>query len=185
MAKRIRRWVQVLQRYADRWWYAPLIAFLACIDHFVIIIPTDGLLVSAVMLAPKRWIYTTIVITLGSSLGAWLLAAILETHGLPFLLWISPGLDQTSVWQWTNTLMDQWGGWALFLVAISPLMQHPAVALAAMAYMPLKEIFLIVFAGRLLKYGFLAWLSSHAPQYLSKLWGIQDELKEAGVEGTT
>lgn len=182
MAKRrIKRWIKFLQAHANAWWYAPAIALLAALDAFVVVIPTDGLLVAASMLAPRRWIYTTLIVTLGSSLGALALAAVLEKHGLPFLLHLSPGLEQTSAWVWSDQIMDRWGNVTLFLIALSPIMQQPAVALAALAGMPLWDIFLLVFAGRLIKYAFISWISTHAPGMLGKLWGMKDEIEEVGV----
>lgn len=182
MSKLVRSWIRRLQKYARRWWYAPVVSLLAGLDAFVIVVPTDGLLVSAVMLAPRRWIYTAIVVTLGSTLGAVGLAALLEEHGLPLLLSIKPGLDQGALWIWTDQMMDRWGAWALFGVALSPIMQHPAVALAAMAGMPIWEIFGCVFLGRAIKYLVLAYISTHAPRLLGRLWGIQHDLKEVGMK---
>lgn len=181
MPKRIRRLIDFLQKHANAWWYAPAIALLAAADAFIVIVPTDGLLVSACMLAPRRWIYTTLIVTLGSSLGAWALAAILEVHGLPFLLYLQPGLDQTSGWIWSDQIMDRWGSVALFLVALSPFPQQPAVALSALAGMPLWPLFLLVFGGRVIKYGLLAWIATHTPGLLKRMWGLQHELEEAGV----
>lgn len=155
---------------------------LAAIDSFVIVVPTDGLLVSATMLAPRRWIYTAFCVSFGSTLGGWLLALVLETHGLPFLLKITPGIETSTAWMWTDRLMDQWGLWALFFVAVTPVMQHPAIAMAALAGMPLTEIFLVMLAGRSIKYYVLAWVSTHAPGLLGKMWGIQGDLEEAGVK---
>lgn len=180
--KVVQHWIRRLQRYAKRWWYAPLLGSLAAADSFIIVVPTDGLLVSGVLLAPRRWLYTAVMVALGSTVGAWLLAYALEIHGLPFLLKIVPEVQQTKAWLWSDQLMDQWGLWALFLVSLSPLMQHPAVALAALAGMPLSEIFFTMLAGRGIKYFALAWVTSHAPNLLGKLWGIQGDLKEAGVK---
>lgn len=182
MSRTIQNWVKALQNYANRWWYTPLIALLAAADLFLIVVPTDGLLVSAAMLNPRRWLYIALMMTFGSTLGCIALAAVLQEHGLPFLLQIKPGLDQTAIWVWTNNLMDNWGQWAVFLVAASPLMQHPAVALAALAGMPLMQLFLLVLSGRALKFLFLSWVATHAPGMLGRLWGIQDDLKEVGLE---
>ena len=172
----------MLQRYADRWWYPPLIAVLAFADAFIIVVPTDGLLVSAVMLSPKRWIYSAILVSLGSSLGAIALGHVIGVHGLAILLHISPGIDHSAAWTWTSELMGKWGYWALFLVALSPLMQHPAIAIAALAGMNLVHVFAFVLSGRAIKYLFLAWLATHAPAFLGRLWGIQHDLEEVGLE---
>lgn len=179
--QRVSRLIKQIQKYVDRWWYPPALGALAGADLFIIVVPTDGLMVSSTMLAPRRWISMAFFTALGSSLGALALAAVLEVHGLPFILQLKPGIDQSALWIWTDQIMHQWGGWAIFAVAISPLMQHPAVALAAIAEMPLWEIFAMVFAGRIIKYILLAWISSHAPHYLNKLWGIQGELKEVDI----
>ena len=182
MQEKLKAWIRNLQRYANRWWYAPVIGLLAAADLFLVVIPTDGLLVSAVMLAPRRWIYTAFLVTLGSSLGTLALGHLLQVHGLPFLLKIVPGIEQSSAWVWTHSLMDSWGPWAVFLIALSPLMQHPAVALAALAGMTLTKLFLMVFAGRIIKYLLLSYLATHAPGMLGKLWGLQYELEEVGVK---
>lgn len=181
MSKTVRRWIHVLEKYANRWWYAPVISVLAALDSFVVIVPTDGLLVSAAMLAPRRWFYTAVIVSLGSSLGAWGLAAVLEVHGLPWLLSIQPGIEQSQVWIYTDRLMDAWGTWAVFIVSLTPVMQQPAIALAAVAGKPLPEIFAAAFAGRFIKYAVLAYIGTHAPGVLGKLWGFRAELEEAGV----
>lgn len=185
---RMKALIRRLQKHARRWWYAPLVAFLAFIDHFMIIIPTDGLLVSAVLLNPKRWVSTTLIVTLGSSLGALALAALIEWHGLPLLLQISPGIDQTQAWSWTDRFMDEYGMLAVFAVALSPFMQHPAVALASLANVPLAKIFGVVFLGRIIKYSIVCWVASHMPHLLKRLWGMRDEIEEVadvmpGAEG--
>lgn len=181
MSKTVRRWIHVLEKYANRWWYAPVISVLAALDSFVVIVPTDGLLVSAAMLAPRRWFYTALLVSLGSSIGAWALAGVLEVHGLPWLLSMQPGIEQSRVWIYTDRLMDAWGTWAVFIVSLTPVMQQPAIALAAVAGKPLPEIFAAAFAGRLIKYAALAYISTHAPSVLGKLWGFRAELEEAGV----
>jgi membrane protein YqaA with SNARE-associated domain len=177
----MKSWFDKIQKHGDAWWCAPAIAVLAFLDSFVIIVPTDGLLVASTIACPRRWIYNAFMVTLGSTLGAVALAALIHDHGLPLLLQISPGINQTATWAWADRAVDQWGGLALFLFALSPLMQHPAVALSALAEMPMTTMFLLIFSGRLLKYLALSWISSHAPRMLNKLWGMQGELKEVGV----
>jgi membrane protein YqaA with SNARE-associated domain len=184
MQKTVRRWIRFVEGYANRWWYSPLIAVLAAADSFVVIVPTDGLLVSAAMLAPRRWISTALFVSVGSSLGALGLALVLERHGLPWLLYFQPDIQQTSAWIYTDRLMDAWGSWAIFAVSLTPIMQQPAVALAALAGRPMGEIFFAALAGRAVKYGLLAWVSTHAPGVLGKLWGFKGDLEEAGVKTT-
>jgi membrane protein YqaA with SNARE-associated domain len=182
LQERLKGWFTTLQKYADRWWYAPVIGLLAAADLFLVVIPTDGLLIGAVMLSPRRWIYSALMVSLGSALGCVALAHLIQVHGMPFLLSIVPGIQANSTWTWTNELMDKWGTWAVFLVALSPMMQHPAIALAALAGMPLANIAGFAFAGRILKYLMLAYLGTHAPGVLGKFWGLQHELEEVGLK---
>lgn len=182
MVKRLKSWIDVLQSHVNNWWYAPALALVAFIDLFILIIPTDALLISGSMLAPKRWMYFATVVALGSSIGAWLLAAILQVHGMPFLLHVAPNVMQSHAWIWSIHLMEEWGVWAVFFISISPIIQHPIVALAALSGMSLYKILGLVFAGRWIKYMFLAWLGTHAPRLLNRLWVVKKELKEIGID---
>jgi membrane protein YqaA with SNARE-associated domain len=180
MKKHFQKLMHVLQRYAGHWWYPPLIGFLAFADLFILVVPTDAILVSAVLLSPRRWIYTGLMVALGSSFGAAALALLLRYQGLPFLLHIYPGIDHSAAWKTAIHLVEQWGAWGLFGVAISPIPQHAAIAVAALTGMSGLVIFASVMAGRSIKYLFLAWLASHAPKLLSKVWGMQYEINAIG-----
>lgn len=180
MKQRLQKWFRHLQHHSNRWWYPPLIGAMAFADLFILVVPTDGILVSAVAIAPHRWIYTGLMVALGSALGATALAHVLQVKGMPYLLHMVPGIEHTKTWLWTNDLMHKWGDWGVAAVAISPLPQHPAVALAAFAGISLFEILVAVFLGRAIKYLFLAWLASHSPKLLNRCWGIKHELKEVG-----
>jgi membrane protein YqaA with SNARE-associated domain len=87
-----------------------------------------------------------------------------------------------SVWLWTDKFFDQYGIWVVFAVAISPILQQPAVVLAALANVPVFEVMLAIFIGRSIKFMIMGYVASHAPHYLGKLWGLDRELKEAGIE---
>lgn len=184
MKAHFERFTAFFRLHADRWWIPPLIAASAFADLFVLVIPTDGLLVSYVILAPRRWIYAGLWVALGSALGALAFAAVMHHHGLPFLLQILPGIESTKTWVWTVGLMSRWGAWAVFLISLSPILQHPAVAMAAIAGRPLLEIFALVLVARAIKYLFIAWVATHAPKLLRKLWGIQYELREVGLKNS-
>jgi membrane protein YqaA with SNARE-associated domain len=180
--ERIKSYVRFLQRFADRIWYPPLIGFLSALDNFIIIIPNDGILISSSMLTPKRWFHLALCVSIGSTVGAVLLAALVEYQGLPWILEVFPGINQTTIWKWTEQFFSQYGLLVVFIVAITPIMQQPAVILAALAFTPLSEICAIIFAGRFVKFLAMAYAGSHAPRLLSKMWGIKDELHEVGVD---
>lgn len=174
--------VKRLQSYTDRIWYGPFVGFLAAMDNIVLVIPNDGILVSSAMLKPKKWFWFALCITIGSTFGGLVLATIVELKGMEWVSFHYPGLQDSSSWQWIQALFDKYGLFIVFLVAVSPLMQLPAVVLAGLAQTPLFELGLVIFFGRLIKFIFLAWVASHAPQLLSRLWGMKAELEEVGIK---
>ncbi len=182
MHEKIKAWTAKLEQFADRAWYPPLIGLLAALDNIIIIIPNDGILIASSMLIPKRWLIYAIFITLGSTLGAWMLATLVESQGLPFVLEYFPGINQTAMWIKTDEYFNKYGLLVVFAVAASPLVQQPIVILAALASTPVLKISAVIFAGRLIKFLVMAYLGSHSPKYLKKIWGIKDDLKDAGVK---
>lgn len=180
--QRIKSAVKNLEKFADRSWYAPLIAILAALDNIIIIIPNDGILIASSILVPRRWILFAVSIAIGSTIGALLLAALVKFQGLPWILNLYPGMNETSMWIWTENFFGKYGLLLVFAVSISPLMQQPVIILAAMSSASLIEIAALVFAGRLIKFLAMAFLGSHSPKVLKRIWGLKDELKDAGVK---
>ena len=168
------------QQYTNQPWYPFLLGFFAFIDNIIIIIPIDGLLVSSIILRAKRWLSFSLANTIGSSLGALLLAYLVEIHGLPKIIEYFPNLTHGWVWQTTENFFVKYGLIVVFVVAAAPIFQHPAIILAALANISLYHIFVTVLVGRLIKYLIMGYISSHAPRLLSKLWGLEDELEEVG-----
>jgi membrane protein YqaA with SNARE-associated domain len=180
--QRIQSYVKILQRYADRAWYPPLLGLLAALDNFIVIIPNDGILISSSILAPKRWFSLALNVAIGSTLGAAVLAAFVETQGLTWILEMYPRINETRTWILTADFFEKYGMLLVFIVAVTPLVQQPAIILASMAGIPIILIAAVVFAGRFIKFLIMAYIGSHAPRLLSKIWGLKGELKDAGVK---
>lgn len=179
---KIRIYVQKLEQYADRMWYPPLIGFLAALDNLIIIIPNDGILIGSSMLIPRRWAIFAISVAIGSSVGAVALGLLVEHQGLPWILEFFPGIDNTQIWSWTDKFFGKYGLLLVFAIGLSPLMQQPVIILAALAHTPLLSLAVVIFAGRLIKFLVFAFLGSHSPRLLKKMWGLKDELEDAGVK---
>jgi len=180
--KNISEAIQKLQGFVDRYWYPPFIGFLAALDNLIIIIPNDGILISSSMLIPKRWFIFALAVAIGSTLGAVILAALVELQGLPWILETYPGLSENKVWTLTVHFFENYGNLVVFLVALTPIMQHPAIILASLADTPLNELAAIVFTGRLIKFLIMAYIGSHTPRLLKKMWGLKEELQEVGIK---
>ncbi len=179
---RIRRYIKILQKYADRIWYPPFIGILAALDNILIIIPSDGILISSSMLTPRRWFTLALSVAIGSTFGAIILAAFVETQGLEWILEMYPGINETKSWLWTEDFFERYGMLLVFIVAITPLMQQPAIILASLAETPLFLLAAIVFSGRFSKFLLMAYVGSHAPRFLNKFWGLKGELNDAGID---
>jgi membrane protein YqaA with SNARE-associated domain len=177
----IRVQIKRLKKHANSSWYAPLIGLLAALDNLVIIIPNDGILISSSMLNPKRWFLFAMSITIGSTIGAMSLVYIVEILGLPWILNIYPGVNETQTWIWSLEFFEKYGLLCVFFVSLGPLMQQPIIVLASLAHTPYMSICAAVFAGRLIKFLILSYVASHSPRLLSKFWGLKHELDDVDV----
>jgi membrane protein YqaA with SNARE-associated domain len=146
------------------------------------IIPNDGILISSSMLMPRRWFTLALCVAIGSTLGSVLLATFVETRGLEWILEIYPRVNETMSWVWTKNFFEKYGMILVFAVAVTPFIQQPVIIMASLAETPLILLASIIFLGRIIKFLIMAYVGSHAPQYLNKLWGIKNELNETGVD---
>jgi membrane protein YqaA with SNARE-associated domain len=174
--------IQRLQYFTDRSWYSPLLGFLSFIDIFIIIIPNDGLLISSAILSPKKWLSLALYVAFGSTLGAIVLAFFVQLHGLPLILKFYPELTQSEIWIQTFKFFQEYGLIVVFLVALAPLAQQPVVILASLSHTPFYKLAAVTCLGRVIKYLFMSYISSHAPKLLNKLWGVHTELEEVGIK---
>lgn len=183
--KNLHHWVGIqtkrLQSHIDQSWYGPFIAFLAAVDFFVIIVPTDGLAISSTLLRPKKWFSVAIWISIGSTVGAFLLATLVENFGADLIYHWFPSMTESQSWQWTQEFFVKYGIWVVAGIGATPLMQHPSIILAALANKNLTLIAGAYFCGRIFKFTIMGYISSHMPKLIRKIWGVQDELEEVGV----
>lgn len=170
--------IHQLRLYSRFWWYPYLIGVLVAADSFLLIVPTDAMTVSAVILEPKKWIRYGMLVAISSTIGAVILAALVDFYGIDFIHSFFPGLEETKMWIWTDEFMQSYGLLVVFVVAVTPLTQPPSVILAALSHLPLSQISIAIFLGRTIKYLLIAWVSSHAPKLLGKMWGLRKEIEE-------
>ncbi|MBY0553827.1 hypothetical protein K2P97_04805 [bacterium] len=180
--EKIRIFIKKLQQFSAQFWYGPLISVLAAADNFIVIVPTDGILISSSIFNPKKWFYYAFIVSVGSTLGAMGLAYVVGSHGLPWILETYPAIDQSRTWEITNQFFEKYGLLVVFVVAATPFIQQPAIILASLAHTPYMKLAIVIFVGRLLKYIIMSYIASHAPRLLNKMWGIQSELKDVGVD---
>lgn len=174
--------VKLLQYYINRAWYLPMLSLLAFLDNYLVVVPTDGILISSSMLKPEKWFYFAFFVAAGSAIGALGLALIIEYYGIHIVENFFPNIQSSSAWIRTQGFFEDYGLWLLFAVAVTPFTQQPAVILAVLAGVPVFHIFVIGFLGRWIKFSLMAYLGSHAPHLIKKFWGVQGELHEVGID---
>lgn len=166
-----------LEKFVQRVWYTPLVSILAAIDLFVVVVPTDALLISNAALRPKRWLSIAIWVSAGSAFGSLLLAWAVGRYGDAGLAWLGIGLSDSGSWATASDWIRRYQGPALAVFAAGPFPLQPAVVLGALAKVPLDAVFFWVILGRGTKYLFFAWAATHAPKLLSKIWGVRQEVE--------
>jgi membrane protein YqaA with SNARE-associated domain len=166
--------------HMQKTWYPIFIATIIGLDIFILAVPNDALLISAVLAQPKRWLRIAIYVSIGSIIGVALFSGILLQY--PDLIRATfPGVFESSVWAQTSVFLQNYGVFALFFGAVGPLPQQPFVVVAALSGVNFSTIIFSVLAGRLLKYIFLAWVASHSPKLLAKLTR-KKTIQVSGVE---
>ncbi len=180
--KKIIGYFQGLQKFIHLWWYNPLFFLCCSVDHYVVFIPVLGMLVSSVFLAPRKWLRLAIWGGLGSWLGAWSIGWVARGFGLGLIQDYFPTLMQSGLWHWAEDFFSHHGVWVVFISGISPITQQPAVIVASLAGTPLIEIGAVLLVAKLIKFGVIAYLASHAPQYLNSFKSVREEIQELHVE---
>ncbi len=131
-------------------------------------VPFASVLVLVVFLQPQRWRAIAICSALGASLGGLALYLVFHHLGWNQLLAWYPDLAASNSWRDATTWVSTYGGWALFLIAASPLPQTPAIAFAAIARLPVAEVFAALLVGKLLKYSVYGWLVARFPERFAR-----------------
>lgn len=174
--------IQRLERFVSRWWYGPMLFVAAGIDHYVIFIPTIGLMVSSVFLAPKRWLTISLWTGTGSWLGVMCMGWLAQYFGVQVIEDHFPELLHTQFWDLAHRFFTDFGAWVVFVAGLTPFPQPPAVIIAAIAGTPLIKIGAVLLVATCAKFGFLSYLASHAPQKLNRFTGVRHELDQLHIE---
>ncbi|MEZ0392608.1 MAG: hypothetical protein ACAH59_10345 [Pseudobdellovibrionaceae bacterium] len=180
--KRLNSWIEYFEGFVDRWWYGPTLSVCAGLDHYVGVFPILGMMVSSIFLAPKKWLRLALWTVLGSWLGAWFLGWLTQSFGLSFVQNHFSNLLEADLWNWMQSFFSLHGVWLLFLAALAPIPQQPAVILVSLAGAPLLQIGWILLLAKILKFSFIGYLASHAPSRLARFREVRGELEELHVQ---
>lgn len=152
----------LLEAHAGKTLYPPLVGLVAlgCALGGIAFVP---LLTVAVLLAPRHWLPITLFTSIGSAAGGTLLFLGFHHWGWQHITTLIPDLFSGELWQLTLGWLGDYGHWALMAIAATPLPQTPALAFLALTSHDALAIWLALAAGKLLKYGAVAYVSAMLP----------------------
>ena len=163
----LKDWCKKLPQNANHPWYPYALALIAFADYFIFVIPLDAMVVASVMAARHRWLSITIWSSIGSTLGAGVFAVLIHHFGPQLLDSWAPHLLEDHFAVTITHWLQNYGFWALVVVAMMPIHQHPTVAIASLANVSIGMIVISMFLGRQLKYCIYTWISGHAQNRLA------------------
>ena len=121
-------------------------------------------------------------VAIGSSLGALVLVSLSDYLGLEKILEYYPGLDQSQIWKLTLDFFKKYGIIVAFIAGLTPFSQQPALIIAGLIHNSFIGLAIAIFTSRTIKYLVMAYIASHAPKLLNKMWGLKDELVDSGIK---
>ncbi len=131
----------------------------------VSMVPFASILIGAVLLRRDHWREIVFLSSLGSATGGVVLYLIFHHLGWSQIIAAYPDLTQSTAWSDATRWVSAYGSWALLGIAATPLPQTPALIFTAMSRLPILEVFVALFLGKLLKYAFYGFLAAKFPSW--------------------
>ena len=128
--------------------------------------PVTAVIVTAVLLSPRRWHVLSLGCALGSALSGALIVGIAHMLGYNEIHHWFPEMTSGELWADASSWIGEYGVWAIFGVGASPLPQMPLLIFFGIVDDRIMEAFLALFGGKVLKYGLVAWVTQHFPERL-------------------
>lgn len=128
--------------------------------------PVTAVIVTAVMMAPRRWLTLSAACSLGSALAGAVVVGVSHMLGYNEIHHLFPNLISAETWAEASHWIGDYGVWAIFGVGASPLPQMPLLIFIGIVDDRIFEAFVALFAGKLIKYTIIAWVTQHFPEKL-------------------
>jgi uncharacterized membrane protein YdjX (TVP38/TMEM64 family) len=155
--------IRTLTRCADRPAFPLIVASVALAATLSMTVPFASLLVAAVLIAPRRWKSIAAWSSLGAALGSGLLYLVFHHLGWARLFDAYPDVVRSRAWSDATRWLTNYGVATLLLIAALPLPITPALMFDAVSRLPVAEVLLALWLGKLVKYTAYAWMTSHFP----------------------
>ena len=129
--------------------------------------PVTAVIVTAVIMAPRRWLKLSAACALGSAAAGAVVVGVAHLLGYNEIHHLFPNLISPATWAEASRWIGDYGVWAIFGVGASPLPQMPLLIFFGIVDDRILEAFIALFAGKLIKYTLVAWVTQHFPEKLS------------------
>lgn len=133
--------------------------------------PVTAIVAPATLMAARRWRAIAAASALGSGLAATLLVIVFHHLGWTWIHAHFPEVAGNPAWQRVMDWATGYGVAALFLVALSPLPQTPALIVLGAGHHDYAGVLAAMLLGKLIKYGAVAWSASHFPERIGPRLG--------------
>jgi membrane protein YqaA with SNARE-associated domain len=160
--------------------YPLTVGVLALVLTVSMTIPFAAVLIGTILLRRDRWREIVLLSSLGSAIGGLVLYLAFHHLGWAQITVAYPDLAQSKAWLDATRWVSTYGTWALLGIAATPLPQTPALIFAAVSRLPLAEVFLALFFGKLLKYGVYGLLAAKFPVAFQAILSPPDNRKPSG-----
>ena len=157
--------MRTLTRRADQPAFPLIVALIAVAATLSMSVPFASLLVGAVLMAPRRWKPIAVWSSLGAALGGGLLYLAFHHLGWARLYDAYPDVVRSKAWSDATRWLTTYGVATLLLIAALPLPLTPALMFAAVSRLPVAEVLLALWLGKLVKYMAYAWLTATFPAW--------------------
>lgn len=155
--------VRTLVRRADTRAFPMVVGAVAVAATLSMSVPFASLLVAAVLMAPRRWVAIALWSSLGAALGGSILYLAFHHLGWSRLFAAYPDVVRSVAWQDATRWLSTYGVASLLVMAALPLPLTPALMFAAISRLPVAEVVLALWVGKLAKYLVYAGLASAFP----------------------
>lgn len=144
--------------------------------------PVTAVIVTAVMMAPRRWLSLSLASSLGSALAGAIVVGVSHWLGYNEIHHLFPNLISPKTWDEASRWIGDYGVWAIFGVGASPLPQMPLLIFFGIVDDRIFEAFAALFAGKLIKYTIVAWVTQHFPEKLSFFKRINGRIQQKNTD---
>lgn len=155
--------LKLLDASAGHRFYPLVVALIAFGSTATFTFPFVIVLIPAVLIAPRRWLLLGLLSGIASGMGGAVLVELFHYFGREVVVSRFPELVETESWQFASDWLENYGLFALMVIAGSPVPQTPAIFFYSLANPSVPGVLIAVGIGKTVKYVFLAWLTSRYP----------------------